>query len=47
MAGRQRHLVDVGRVPGGDDQPARIRVAPDHGDDIGDLVDGLAVLGRP
>ena len=47
MAGRQRHLVDVGRVPGGDDQPARIRIALDHLDDMADLVDGLAVLRRP
>ena len=26
VAGRQRHAVDVGRVPGGDDVAARIRV---------------------
>ena len=47
VARRQRHLVDVGRVPGGDDQPARIRVALDHVDHVADLVDGLAVLRRP
>src|ERR1700722_15062785 len=47
MARRQRHLVDVGRVPGGNDQAARIRIAPDHGDDVGDLVDLAAVGRRP
>ena len=30
VARRQRHLVDVGRVPRGDDQAARVRIAPDH-----------------
>ena len=47
MARRQRHLVDVGRIPGGDDQAARIRIAPDHVHHVGDLVDGAAVLRRP
>ena len=47
MARRQRHLVDVGRIPGGDDQAAGIRIAPDHVHHIGDLVDGAAVLRRP
>ncbi len=43
VAGRQRHAVDVSGVPGGDDQPARIRVAADHLDHIRDLVDRAAV----
>ena len=47
MARRQRHAVDLGRVPGGDDQPARIGVAADLGDHIGDLVDDAAVRRRP
>ena len=47
VAGRQRHLVDFGRIPGADDQPARIRIAPDHVDDTGDLVDLPAVGSRP
>ena len=47
VARRQRHLVDVRRIPGADDQPARIRIAPDHVDHIGDLVDGAAVGRRP
>ena len=47
MARRQRHLVNVGRVPGGNDQPARIRIAFDHVDQMADLIDGLAVLRRP
>ncbi len=47
MARRQRHLVDVGGIPRGDDQAAGIRIAPDHVDHIGDLVDGAAVMRRP
>src|SRR5665213_444587 len=34
VARRQRHLVDVGRIPGADDQAPRIRVALDHVDDV-------------
>src|SRR5262245_4243265 len=47
MAWRQRHLADLRRVPGGDDEAARIRIVPDRRDDVGDLVDGAAVGGRP
>jgi hypothetical protein len=47
MARRQRHLVDIGRIPGADDQPPRIRIATDHVDDIGDLVDAAPVRRRP
>ena len=47
MAGRQRHLVDIGGVPRRHDEPARIGVLADAGDDIGDLVDGAAVARRP
>jgi hypothetical protein len=47
MARRQRHLFDVGRIPGGHDQPARIRIAADHLDDVGDLVDCRPVRRRP
>src|SRR5687767_783706 len=47
MAWRQRHLVYVSRIPGGDYQAAGIRIALDHRRDMGDLIDGLAVLRRP
>ena len=47
MAWRQRHLVDVGGIPRRDDQPPRIRTAPDHVQHVGDLIDGAAVLRRP
>ena len=40
MARRQRHLVDVGRIPRRDDQAARIGIAPDRCDHVGDLIDG-------
>lgn len=43
MARRQRHAIDVGRIPGADDEAARIRVAPDGIDDIADLIDDAAV----
>src|SRR5262249_24541023 len=38
---------DLGGIPGGHDQPARIRIAPDFIDDIGDLIDAAAIGGRP
>ena len=47
MTRRQRHLVDVGRIPRAHDQPPRIRIAPDHVDDIGDLVDASPIRRRP
>jgi hypothetical protein len=47
MAWRQRHPVHICRVPGRHDEAARIRVAADRLDHIGDLVDGAAVPGRP
>src|SRR5262245_60955229 len=47
MTWRQRHLVDVGRVPGGDDEAARVRIATDVGQHVRDLVDGAAIGRRP
>ena len=47
VAGRQRHLRDVGDVPRADDVPAAVGVAPDLLDDLGDLVDVPTVRGRP
>ena len=47
MARRQRHRLDLRRVPGGDDEPARGRVAADLGEHIGELVDAAAVRRRP
>ena len=47
MTWRQRHLVDISRIPGTDDQPPRIRIALDHVDHVGDLVDAAAVRRRP
>ena len=47
MAGRQLHPLDVGHVPGRDDEPARIRIALDLGHQPGDLVVGLAVRACP
>src|SRR5260370_32240179 len=47
MAWRQRHPVDIGRIPCADDQAPRVRIAADHVDDIGDLVDAAPVRRRP
>src|SRR5262249_40034940 len=47
VARGQRHPFDVGRVPGGDDEAARIRIAPDRFDDARHLVDGPTVRPRP
>ena len=47
VAGHQRHVGQIGDVPGADDQPPRIRVALDLVDDPADLVDLAAVGGRP
>ena len=44
MAGRQGHVLDLGQIPGADDQPARIGIAlADLLQQGGDLVDGAAV----
>jgi hypothetical protein len=47
MAWRQRHLVDVSRIPCRDNQAARIGIALDHPDYIADLIDRLSVVRRP
>src|SRR5215475_4445155 len=47
MAWRQRHFVDISRIPGGDNQTARIWIALDHSDDVADLINGLPVPRRP
>ena len=47
MARRQRHPVDVGGVPGGDNQAPGIRTAADGLDDAGHLVNGATVRPGP
>src|SRR5574337_604766 len=47
MAGQQRHLRQLAHVPGADDQPARIGVAPNLLDHPADLVDRATVDGGP
>ena len=47
MARQQRHLRQVGDVPGADDDPARIGIGLELLDDVGDLVDVAAVGRRP
>ena len=47
MAGRQGHLVDLARVPGADDQAARVGVGPDLFNDGGNLVYGRTVSRGP
>ncbi len=47
MAGCERHLGKIGRVPGAHDQPPRTRIGADFGNHLFDLVDGVAVLRRP
>ena len=47
MARRQRHPRDVGDVPGGHDQAARIGVGLDVADQLRDLVDVFAGRRRP
>ena len=44
---RQSHPADIGRVPGGDDEPSRIRVFADVRYDLADLVEAAAVAGGP
>src|SRR6266568_4075234 len=43
MARRQRHLLDLGRIPGGDDETPGIRVLANGFHDVADLVDGARV----
>ncbi len=47
MARRQCHLIDQCRVPGRDDQPSRIGIGANHLQQLGDLVDRLAIGRRP
>ena len=47
VAGRQRHVLELGHVPGRDDVPAGIRVGLQVFDELGDLVDVAAVGGGP
>src|SRR5205807_5988897 len=47
MARRQRHPVDVGGVPGGDNQAPGIRTAADGLDDAGNLVNSVTVRPGP
>src|SRR5258708_654910 len=47
MAWRQRHLVDLGRVPCIYDQAPALRVAFYFGDDLLDLVDAYSVFAAP
>src|SRR6185437_8019487 len=47
VARRELHFRELGDVPGGDDQPARVRIAADLGDDVRHLVDGPSVGRRP
>ena len=47
VARQQRHLRQVGDVPGADDDPARIGIGLELLDDVGDLVDVAAVGRRP
>ena len=42
-----RHLVHFGRIPCRHNEPAGIRIAPDHFYHIGELVDAPPVRGRP
>src|ERR1700677_1602300 len=47
VAGRQRHLVDLGGIPRRDDVPAAVGLFLDLLDDLGDLVDRCAVQRAP
>ncbi len=47
MAGRQGAARYILGVPSGHDVPTRVRVLLDLLDDIGDLIDRLAVAGLP
>ena len=47
MAGRQRHVLDIAGVPGGDDVAARIGIVFQAVQQAGDLVDLASVRGFP
>src|SRR5947208_4530018 len=47
MTGHQAHALELTHVPGADHDAARIRVAPEPLDGLGDLVDGASALCRP
>ena len=47
MAGRQCHIIDFRRVPGGDDQAPRVRVCVNLRLQVGDLVDDPTTGRRP
>ena len=47
MAGRERHLGQLGHVPGRDDQPTGVRVRTQPPHQVGDLVDVRAIGRRP
>jgi hypothetical protein len=47
MAGRQRHVSEIGNVPRADDVPAGIRSRLDRSDHTGELVDMAAAGRRP
>jgi hypothetical protein len=47
MTGRQRHVVDVGRVPGADDVAAAVGVGPQAMHNVGDLIDHPPVRRGP
>ena len=47
VAWRQRHSVEIGRVPRGNDKTTREGIALDHFDQPSDLIDRSAVPRRP
>ena len=47
MAGRECHVLNVGHVPGRNDQAARVGVAFDLVDDLCNLVNVLSIRGGP
>src|SRR5690606_5255226 len=47
VAGRQRHIFHLCRVPCADDQAAGVWIGPDLMDEIGNLVDRTAIRPRP
>ena len=47
MAGHERHLSQIGDVPGRDDDPARVRVRLDLSDDFAYLINVFPVGRRP
>src|SRR5437660_12860164 len=47
MTRRERHLVEIGDVPGADDQATGIGIAPDFLEDPADLIDVLPIWSGP